>query len=63
MNGKYWKEDEEIIGMLKAGCAFYHQLCAHCHIDSRLIDRRLQALRKAGHIEFKGRSFGWRAIK
>lgn len=63
MRGKYHEQDDEIIGYLNAGCAFYHQLCAHCKIDARLIDRRLQAMRKAGIIEFKGHSFGWRVIK
>lgn len=63
MNGKYYKEDDEIMGLLKSGCAFYYQLCANSHLNGRLIDRRLQALRKAGWIEFKGQAFGWRAIK
>lgn len=63
MNGKYCKEDEIILGLIKSGCAFFHQLCAHSEIDDRVIDRRLQALRKAGHVEFKGQSFGWRATK
>lgn len=54
--------DERIVDLIfLRGRAFYHQITVGLKdVDDRLIDRRLQALKKKDRIEYLGPSFGWK---
>jgi len=69
----YTKLDEAIIRAIRGGATTFSSIASQgngshvideagvftgCGVD-RLIDRRLQALRKLGVVEFKGGKLGW----
>ncbi|SFY17153.1 hypothetical protein [Azotobacter vinelandii] len=55
---KYEAADKVILGLIKEGVAQYNRLVASTGLDDRLVDRRLQALRKRGLIKFSTKA-GW----
>lgn len=64
MAGKYEDLDNRIIKLIEMGCRQYGRICCKINdYDDRAVDRRLQAMRKKGLIEFAGQSWGWRVLK
>ena len=56
---KYAEIDDKIIVAIKSGEVFFWQINHKVPLGYRLLDRRLQILRRAGKIKFNGPKAGW----
>ena len=56
---KYAEIDAKIIAAIKSGEVFFWQINHKVALGYRLLDRRLQILRRAGKIKFNGPKTGW----
>lgn len=57
---KYTEHDANIIAAIKDGCVRFSEIVARTGYEYRLVDRRLQSMRRIGQVSF-GTTYGWDA--
>lgn len=58
MNKNFTEEDNAILAAIKDGCVRFSEIVSRTGVEYRLVDRRLQAMRRARKITFST-TYGW----